>query len=266
MFTHSLVFHLLLTFIVGTSWIYLSLFASHKAGSRTGGFVGGLPSTALVSVFFIAYTQSPETASAVTGIFPVSVAISGLFMLVFASLAHRGFMIALLSALLFWLLAALSAWRYRVDHFFINLGIYFLVIVPSIWIMEKKLNIRAMPAETKLFRPLSLLIRSVSGGFMIAVVVYAEKKSGPDLGGVLAAFPAMFISVLSIAYRERGPEFARAMTKPLMFTGVITVLVFAASARYFYLWTGLWEGTLLSVITSAMSAYLTFRYILKRIK
>ena len=61
-------------------------------------------------------------------------------------------------------------------------------------------------------------------------------------------------------------EFSRAMTKPLMVTGMITIAVYALALRYLYISTGLYLGTLLSVCISAVSAYLTFRFILPQLK
>ena len=84
MITKIFLLQLLLTFLIANCWIYLTVLAGIRFGSKTGGFIGGLPSTALLSFFFIGITQSPEVASSVTTVFPIAIAISGLFLVVFA--------------------------------------------------------------------------------------------------------------------------------------------------------------------------------------
>jgi uncharacterized membrane protein (GlpM family) len=97
------------------------------------------------------------------------------------------------------------------------------------------------------------------------LTVLIAKTTGPVIGGMFAAFPAMFIAALTISYKSHGIEFSRAMTKPLMVTGMITVAVFAIAVRYLYLYTDLYTGTLLAICLSGISAFLTYRFILPRL-
>ena len=98
------------------------------------------------------------------------------------------------------------------------------------------------------------------------LTVLVAKVGGPVLGGIFAAFQAMFIATLTISYKTHGLAFSRALTKPLMVTGMVTVAVYAIALRYFYIWTGLYYGTFFSIAISALSAYLTFRFILPKLK
>jgi uncharacterized membrane protein YdbT with pleckstrin-like domain len=75
----------------------------------------------------------------------------------------------------------------------------------------------------------------------------------------------MFIATLTVTYRVHGIDFSRALTKPLLVTGMITVAVYAIALRYLYISTGLYLGTVLSILVASASAYLTFRYILPRL-
>ena len=72
MITVLFILQLLLTLIIGSIWIYLIIMTGKYFGSKIGGFVGGLPSTALLSFFFIGFTQSPEIASEAAKVFPVA--------------------------------------------------------------------------------------------------------------------------------------------------------------------------------------------------
>jgi hypothetical protein len=74
--------------------------------------------------------------------------------------------------------------------------------------------------------------------------------------------PDMFISTLTISYKVHGAEFCRALSKPLLVTGMLTITIYIVAIRYFYLCTGLYSGTFLSVCISGICTWLTFRYIL----
>jgi len=266
MITTIFLLQLLLTFIIGSGWIYCTVLAGLRLGSKTGGFIGGLPSTALLSFFFIGFTQSPEIASSVTTIFPIAIAITGIFLVVYASIARRGFLLALLSALFLWLILSTLLVFFHFKSFVLNIIIYAAVMLSAYFLMEKHLLIRAVSSDKRGHPEKHLVVRSLFGGLVVMLTVLIAKTGGPVLGGIIAAFPAMFISILTISYKAHGIEFSRAMTKPLLVTGMITIAVYAVALRYLYLYTGLYIGTFLSICISAVSAYLTFRYILPGIK
>jgi len=265
MITKIFLLQLLLTFLIGSCWIYFTVLAGLRFGSKTGGFIGGLPSTALLSFFFIGFTQSPEIASSVTTVFPIAIAISGLFLVVYASIARRGFMLALLSSLCFWFLLSTIIVFFRWEKFIINLVIYAAAMLFAYLMLEKYLLIKSVSSDKTGHPEKHLAIRSVFGGLVVMLTVLIAKTGGPVLGGIITAFPAMFISTLTISYKAHGIEFSRAMTKPLLVTGVITVAVYAIALRYLYLYTGLYIGTFLSICISGISAYLTYRFILPRL-
>ena len=266
MITKIFLLQLLLTFLIGSFWIFGTVLAGLRFGSKTGGFIGGLPSTALLSFFFIGFSQSPEIASSVTTVFPIAISISGLFLVVFATIARRGFIPALFSSLFSWFLLSSIVIRFRWENFLLNLAIYAAVMLFSYMILEKYLLIRSVSTGKTGHPEKHLVIRSMFGGFVVMLTVLIAKTGGTVFGGIFAAFPAMFIATLTISYKAHGIEFSRAMTKPLMVTGMITVAVYAVALRYLYVSSGLWVGTLLSICISAASAYLTFRFILPKLK
>jgi len=265
MITNIFFFQLLLTFLTGSCWIYFTVLAGLRLGSKTGGFIGGLPSTALLSFFFIGLTQSPEMASTVTTVFPVAISISGLFLVVYAWVSPRGFIPALLSGLCSWFLLSAIVIFCKPEHFIPNLAIYAAVMIFSYLMLEKVLLIRSESSDKTGHPEKHLMIRSLFGGFIVMLTVFIAKTGGPVLGGIFAAFPAMFISTLTISYKANGIEFSRAMTKPLMVTGMITIAVYAIALRYLYLYAGLYFGTFLSICISGVSAWLTYRFILPRL-
>jgi len=257
---------LLLTFFVGSLWIYLTVQAGLHFGSKTSGFIAGLPSTALLSFFFIGYTQSPETASHATAVFPVSMGISGIFLVIYGWLVKRGLIMAMFTAILSWFaLSLLAVWLHPVN-FGLNLLIYAVSMIIAFFVLENFLLIRSVTGQKSNPAGKHTIVKSLFGGFIITMTVLIAKAGGPVLGGIFAGFPAMFISTLVISYKIQGTDFSRAMTKPLLVTGMITIAVYAIAIKYLYISTGLYWGTLISIGISAISAYLTFRFILPKLK
>jgi hypothetical protein len=262
--TSLFILQLLLTFIVGSLWIYLTVIVSTRFGSKIGGFIGGLPSTALLSFFFIGLTQSPEIASNATTAFPLVYGITGLFLVVYAWLVRRGFIIALSFALTTWFVLSSFVALLNPKHFIFILVIYAFILLLAYYLLETKIGVKSLIGAK--FETSSKLtaIRSLFGGLIIALAVLMAKLGGPVFGGIFAAFPAMFISALAITYKTQGIEYSRAMTKPLMVTGMVTIVVYAIAVRYFYSTVGLYLGTLFSIFLSAISAYFTYLFIKKR--
>ena len=266
MITSLFLLQLLLTFAVGTLWIYLTVQAGLRFGSKTSGFIAGLPSTALLSFFFIGYTQSPEVASHATAVFPISMAISGIFLLTYAWLARRGFLPALFIAILAWFGLSFIALKLHPVHFSLNLAIYAVSMLAAFFVLENYFRLRSEPGKKTHSSHRQAFTRSLFGGFIITMTVLVAKAGGPVMGGIFAGFPAMFIATLVVSYKVHGVEFSRAITKSLLVTGMITIAVYATAIKYLYLSTGLYWGTLLSVLISAISAYLTFAFILPKVK
>src|SRR3989338_7591097 len=77
---------LILSFIVGGSWLAFTLWISEKFGSKIGGIIIGLPSTTLVSLLFIAWTQDSSAAVAAVVIIPAVTAVSLIFSYAFVAL------------------------------------------------------------------------------------------------------------------------------------------------------------------------------------
>ncbi len=256
---------LLLTFAAGSAWIYMTVYFSANFGSKTGGFIGGLPSTALLSFFFIGYTQSPELASETTTVFPLAMGVTGLFLVFFTWASRWGFFKGLTVGLLAWFILSFVIALVRPENFYLNILLYILVMAFSLFILEKKLKVRAIAGRKTDHASSHMMLRSLFGGLIITLTVFIAKIGGPFLGGIFAGFPAMFIATLTVTNRVQGTDFARAMTKPLLVTFMITIALYALSIRHLYISAGLYYGTLLSILVAAVSAYLTFRYILPRL-
>jgi hypothetical protein len=89
--------------------------------------------------------------------------------------------------------------------------------------------------------------------------VWLSRGLGPEIGGIIAVFPAVFVSTLLIAYRARGLEFARSMARPLLLSGTINIIIYVVCIHILYPRSGILFGTLAAFFMSAISAYILFR-------
>ncbi len=261
MITGLFVLQLLITFLAGSVWIFAATWSGIRFGTRTGGFIGGLPSTSLISFFFIGLTQSPEKASEATTVFPLAFAATGIFLVIYASLAKKGLTLALSAGLSAWLILSSLIIFFNPRNFAIIIIIYIIILVFNYYMLEKKLGIRSVSGGKTDYSTHQTAYRSVAGGLVMALAVLLAKIGGPVYGGIFAAFPAMFVSTIVITYKIGGAEMSAAITKPLMASGMVTIIVYAAAVKYLYISCGLYAGTIISIMISAVSAWFTLLFI-----
>jgi hypothetical protein len=252
---------LLLAFVVGSSIVTLSTVAAEKFGSKVGGFIGGLPSTVAITLFFIGFVQTPQVASEATNIIPLVVGFNGLFLVIYAVLARWGFATGFAGALSVWLFLSFLAVILDVQSFWFSLSIFLILLIGSYSFLEKKLRLRSGGKVEVRITPSQIAFRALFSGSIVTAGVYLSKVGGIIWGGILSPFPAVFITTLVITWKSRGVEFSRMITKPLLISGMVNTVVFAAAARYFYLLSGLVLGTILAYAISGISAYGTYVFI-----
>ena len=104
---------LILSFFIGAIWITSVTIISEKLGTKIGGVLGGLPSTCLIALFFIGFTQSPSIASQATSIMPFVNGVDAMFIVVFIFLGGFNFYLGLIGCMLFWLISSLSFIKFQ---------------------------------------------------------------------------------------------------------------------------------------------------------
>ncbi|MGH1485583.1 MAG: DUF3147 family protein [Cellvibrionaceae bacterium] len=259
----TFLFKLSLSFIVGGSFIVACSMASERLGSTLGGIIGGLPSSIVIVLFFIAWTGTPLDAVQATNIFPFALGLTGPFLTVYAFLCHRGLWIALGSAIVTWFAFSFIIWQLQIDSFFIS-SCCLLVLATLSYGLQKQMD---LPVDQTVIRPKltkrQIIYRGLFAGSIISLSVLLSKISGPLLGGIMAGFPATFIATLVVIHLSLGHRFARSLIRPLLLSATITIMVYIIAVRYTYPLLGLIEGTLISFCISSITAYILYR-ILKR--
>jgi Protein of unknown function (DUF3147) len=258
-------FKLGLSFFVGSLWVTLTTLSAERFGSKVGGLIGGLPSTVVIALLFIGYTQSPWVAAQATTIMPLAQGLNGLFVLSFMLLIRRGLWAGIMGALLVWAIQSTLLYLLDIHSFLISLVGWLLLLCFCYMLLEKWLKI---PSRGKLgisYPPSQLIGRAVFGGVVISLAVFMGKIGGPLLGGIFGSFPAMFLSTLVITYHSGGSDFSRSVGKSLLISGLINVPLYEIVVRYLYPIVDLIPGTLVAILFSLGTGYLTFRFMKSRL-
>lgn len=255
---------LLLSLIVGGLWITLTTLAAERLGSKLGGLIGGLPSTLVVALFFIGWTQGPEQARAATTALPAALAVNAVFLVVYAALARRGLALGIGAALLVWLAlqGALISWGQI--SFLGALAIWAVTLSGAYWLMTRALDLQPHGGVPARRSPAEIAGRGLFSGGIVAGAVLLSRLGGPVLGAVMAAFPAVYLSTLIITARAVSIEFSRALVLPLMVGAVVNCAVYGAIFRLSVLSMGLIGASALAYGAAAISAYGVYRLTARR--
>ncbi|MCX6560210.1 MAG: DUF3147 family protein [Candidatus Aminicenantes bacterium] len=258
MIDSAFLWRLLLSFLVGGGWIAAATLAADRLGSRIGGFLSGLPSTVVVTFFFIGLGQGTEAAAQATTVFPMAFAVTGLFLLAFAVLSRGSFAAGFSAALVLWVVLSALILILKPNRFGWSLAVYAVVLAASIGLTGSVLRLPKAQHGGGRHSPLQVAARAVFGGLIIVVAVLLSRIGGPVFGGVFAGFPAVFVSTLVIGFREHGLDFARAIVRPMLLTGMITIGIYGIGVRLLYPVFGLIRGTVLSFLLSLVAGVFVF--------
>jgi len=254
---------ILLSFITGSIIVILATIIGEKYGTKKGGVIAGLPSTSIVTLFFIGWTQSPATASEAAAITPLIGGITVIFLILYIYNLKRGFAFTLFTSLAAWLLLCSLFVFINFKFFYLSAAIYALLLLIAYYILENKLKVPSRGSKKIKYTPKIIILRGATAGLIMAFGVLMSKFGGPLIGGVFAMFPVVFISTLIIAYMEHGPSFSAALMKSSLFGG-ISVVAYTAGVYYTYNWVGMWLGTALSLTISLIIAFGVYGLVIKK--
>jgi uncharacterized membrane protein (GlpM family) len=253
----SILLHLVLALAVGSLWVSIITIIAEKKGSILGGILGGLPSTSAFSFFFIGINQSSNAAVQATTVFPLAFGITSAYLFFYAFFAQKGVIRGITFSLFIWFATSALIVTFGLSNFTFSLigGIAISVLT---YFFFKKLKLQNLKGEKKTYKFHEIILRGVGAGSLVLLSVLLSQIGGPVLGGIAAAFPAVFTSTLVILNRSRGTEFSRAMTKPLVLSGILTIIPFSVAVRYLFPILGIWLGTLISYLLVVPLAILSY--------
>ena len=250
---------LALSFVIGGSYIAFTIWVSEKFGSRLGGLFIGLPSTILVSLIFIAWTQNTDAAVQSTPVVPAAIAACSLFVVAFIYALRFGRLAAILSATTVWFMLSLPLAMFSLNNIFISVALGLAFVGLSIFILRKFPHRKL---ERFHLSKRELLFRVMFSGSFVAIAVLFGKMLGPLWGGVFASYPAAFSSSLLLLEGKHGTDFASSVAKTMPY-GSLTNIVFATAFFFVVPVIGMVSGTiavyLLTVLCAAAVNKLVFK-------
>jgi Protein of unknown function (DUF3147) len=254
--------HLVLSFLVGGLFVNFALFLMEHF-ENFGVFVGGLPSTAAFSFFFIGWVVSVPTVVAATTDFPVFVGLAGTFLLCYTYLAGRtGFAAALIGSLAIWFVATLSVAFSGFENFALSI-IAWVLISLGVYFGFRRLRLGRPTLQPQATGPQRLLRFVLGGGTVVAAVLASQ--FGGVFGGVFSAAPAVFTSSLIAIKIGSNTDSTRRVTMPLMVSAWVTLVPYSIFVRYLYPILGIGYGTLVAYSMAAIIGTVYFGVARERI-
>lgn len=246
---------LVLSFVVGGSWIAFTIWISERFGSKAGGIAIGLPSTILVSLLFIAWTQGNSAAISAVPIIPVALATQSLFVITFIIFYRHGRILAYFGAVLIWFLLILPLVAFHLNNLAISLGLAALFFAISLSFL-KRFPHRKLPLFTLTKK--EVLFRVIFGGSFVALAVFFGKALGPLWGGMFASFPAATSSAFLILSHRHGFDFMTSVGKTTPYGSMGNVL-FATAFFFLVPLYGLALGTIIAYLASLIFAIFIYQ-------
>lgn len=238
-----------LSFLVGGLYIALTTWAAEKLGSKIGGILIGLPLTLLVSLIFIAWTQSTNSAVAAIPIVPAAIAADSIFIAALIKFFKHGKITSYLLALFVWFFLTFPLVFIYIQNIWISL------FLATVFFSIAILYLRKFPdRKIKNFKLSSneFLFRVLFFGTFISLSVLLGKILGPLWGGLFASFPAAFSSSLLILEQRHGIDFMSSVAKTMPYGSIANVL-FATTFYFITPWLGILYGILISYSVALIS-------------
>lgn len=219
------------SFVIGGAWVMLASVAAQRFGGKVGGFIAGLPATAVLAIFFITCTEGARHGFDVTGVFPLTISVNAVFLAAFAAFSRKSFSTGLLASLGIWILVQLVLLCFHPVRFGVGVSLGVALFLVSLQFVS---SLAIPDPGTRPVRHgiLDIAIRAGFGGAIIVLSMLGSRLGGPITGGILSAFPATVVAALIITDIYGGGELARFMARPMMVSGVVNCMVFALMYRY----------------------------------
>jgi uncharacterized membrane protein (GlpM family) len=239
---------IILPFLFAFLVVILITILAERYGTKTGGIAGTLPSTIIIAFLFIAINRGiPFTTHAITVAIAI-MAMNLLFLTAFALLIPHSLPAALLGSFIIWAIGTVIIYFSNLDSMLVSQVIFILAYIACLWLLEKH---KKIPSQHKIHMTYSarkLLLRGLLAGIVIASAV-ALSNINAAISGILAMFPAIFLSTMLIAYLEHGPDFTRALAKAMIY-GSLSVTTYGIAIYLLYPATGIIIGTIGATLAS----------------
>lgn len=251
--TRALAVQLAVSFVAGGVLIALLSLAAERVKPAMAGIILNLPSTMVLSFFFIGLTLGPARVGEIAPALPLTFGATLLFNVVYVLVALRvrgkaaSMAAATVSGLGFWfaLTASLAYWRFNQPLLSVA---GFAACFTVAHLAFRRIARDAAPVHMR-FATADIVLRSCFAGAVIVSVVLLSKMLGVFWGGMFSAFPAANMSSMLILHRKQGAQALSGIVRNMPL-GAISPLVFLLTAAVAFPAFGTVGGTLASLVTS----------------
>jgi len=250
------IIQLISSFLVGGGMVALLSFIAERVHKNISGIILAFPTTLALGFFFLGWvTSSEEVASIVpTILFPLGLSV--LFVMTYSYLAF--FLRVKIQDKIFQIVCTLFfntiVW-FTLTVLIINLEITSLLFGSIFYLFLVIVSHKLLHLKN-FYKPVSIkytskqrLIRMISAGFVLLIVVLFAKILGPVWGGVLALFPIAFSIMMVIIHYQYGVTalFPSMQKAPL---GSFSLFFYAITAMLVFPSVGFIIGTIISYLVS----------------
>lgn len=251
--------NVVLGFITGGVMVASVTEVADRYGASRGGFLGGLPSTGAVGLFFIGWSQSVGAAVDATSVFPLAFGITFSFLVFYCLPPRESFWPRMAVALILWFMASAAFAASGFGDFGLCLAGGVTICIVG-YVVRRWANIPEVPSRRVKFAWSHVVLRVALGGTVVATVVILTHVAGPLVGGIFSAAPAIWTSSLFVANRTHGVQFSRSLTGSFMKSGMLTVMPYGVAVRYLYPPLGIYWGTLAAYLAVSPLMYLAWAW------
>ncbi|MBU3666298.1 MAG: hypothetical protein FGM15_10560 [Chthoniobacterales bacterium] len=212
-----------------------------------------MPSTAVISLLFMALTLSPDAAVQGATAAPAALGLNCVFLGVCGRLARAGWGVAMAAGLLAWALLAAAWWAFAPR----DLASSLLTLAAGFGVgmtMTRSLSGDDARAPGQPGGRITAA-RALLGGAVVSATVLVSYWGGDFAGGLAAAFPAVAAATMAIVGWSSGPKTACAMLCPVVLANALTIAPYLLVVRATYGTIGVAPGTLLALAVSAFCAW-----------
>jgi len=254
----SLWFQIIIPFILSALVVIVVTIIAEKFGTKVGGIFGTLPSTLVIALIFIAGNEGTQFASDAAAVIPAELGINVMFLLIFALLVHRSFILAFIATFSMWGVLSSFLIIFNMDSILVSILIYFIAVIGAFLILEFWKNKPSSGMVKVHYTAKKMAVRGVLAGFFIALAV-SLSNIGSIISGIFSVFPAILSSTMIITYREHGPDFAAGMAKSMLL-GLSSVATYATLVHFLYPSQGIVIGTFFAYLISFGVTILIFLF------
>jgi len=244
------------SFLVGGAYVALVTYVSEHINPRLGGVLAGLPSTALVGLIFIALTQN-SAASVKAGVaIPAGFGFTVLLVALYVNLReHHSITNAIAKAIGLWLVLAVLVFGLLPKSLLLATIVFVTCFLIAVFSLEK---VKVESSKRVPITAQESLTRALVAGILIAIAVILAKVLGAFIGGIVASFPVVVISSLTILDYKRGKNLMTSTAKTMPF-GSFGTVAFLVGFHFLVPNLGLLVGSILSYGVSIVFAVITLQ-------